>query len=104
MKSAIFAAVIVLLACSTAFGGWGYAIPVVVPSPVVHAYWPVGPVYTYVPTVVTAPVVAVPPRIVYRASRFARVPLWHAPVVTVRSKVYYRGRPVRNTVRAVFPY
>jgi len=103
MKRVIFAAVIVLLACSTAFGGWGYAVPVVVPGPVVEAYWPVGPVYSYVPTVVTAPVVTVPRRFVYRVPAIAPVTVWRAPVVTVRSKVYYRGRPVRNAVRAVLP-
>ncbi len=103
MKSMIVATVIVLLACSTAFGGWGHPVPVVVPAPVVHAYWPVGPVYAYPPVVVRAPVVVVPRRIVYRARVVVPRAVWYAPPVTVRSKVYIYGRPVRNAVRAVLP-
>ncbi len=116
MKRMIVAAVIILLACSTAFGGWRHPVPVVVPAPVVHAYWPVGPVYAYPPVVVRAPVVVVPRRIVYRAPVVVvprrivyRAPVvvpravWYAPPVTVRSKVYIYGRPVRNAIRAVLP-
>jgi hypothetical protein len=60
-----------------------YAPPVVVARPRV-AYMPVAPV-------VAAPVYAAPAPVVYGA-----------PAV-VRSKVYYPGRPIRNTVRYVLP-
>ena len=84
-------AAIVLLACTTASAGWRHVVVPVAPAPVVHHYYPVGPVYAYPAPVVThvAPVVAVP---VYRA----RV-VNPAPVI-VRSRVYVRGRPVRHAV------
>ena len=104
MKSVIAAAVIILLACSTAFGGWGHAVPVVVPAPVAHAYWPVGPVYAYPSVVVSTRVVTVPRRIVYRAPVFAPAAVWHAPIVTVHPRVYVRRRPVRHALRAALPY
>ena len=113
MKSlVVLAAVAVVLgACSTASAGWGYVGPVVVPPPVVvQSYWPVGPVYAY-----PAPVVVVGPRVVYRPPVVVPVPvvypspvLYPAPViapggVVIRPKVYFRGQPVRNVVRAVLP-
>ena len=120
MKSPVALAVVavVLLACSTASAGWPYAAPVVVAPPpaMVHSFYPVGPVYAY-----PAPVVRVAPRVVYRAPVVYPAPVvyqphvvYRAPVVygphvvyrapvVVRSKVYVRGRPIRNVVRAVLP-
>jgi hypothetical protein len=61
-----------------------YAPPVVVARPRV-AYMPVAPAF------VAPPVVAVPPPVVLGS-----------PAV-IRSKVYYPGHPIRNTVRYVLP-
>ena len=83
---------------------------VVAPGPtVVHSYYPVGPVYTYPPPVVyrrpviyPAPV-AYPPPVAYPAPVvYGPAPFYAAPAV-VRTKVYFRGQPVRNAIRAVLP-
>jgi len=110
MKSLLIAVVIVLLAGSTASGGWPYAAPAAVPAPVVYPYWPVGPVYAYPPPVVRLPVRAVYPRpviapapAVYPYPVVGRAPVMYVPPVWVRSKVYFRGRPVRNAIRAALP-
>jgi hypothetical protein len=93
MKRFLLAVAIVLLAASSAFGGWGY----VAGPAVVYHYWPVGPVYAYPAPVVVAPAVVAPvPAVV------SGPVLYPAPVV-IRSKVYIPGRPVRNAVRAVLP-
>lgn len=102
----VFVAVaVVLLAGSTASAAWTYLSPVVVPPPtVVHSYWPVGPVYAYAP-----PVVTVPARVVYRPPVVVSAPVVYPPAVVapapvvVRSRVYVRGQPVRNVIRAVLP-
>lgn len=107
MKIAILAVVIILLAASTAFGGWQHVVPVVVPAPtVVYSYYPVGPVYAYPAPVLypvapvfypPAPALVYPRRVVYPAGVLAPAP------VVVRTKVFVRGQPVRNVVRAVVP-
>jgi hypothetical protein len=125
MKSPVVLAgiAVVLLACSTASAGWAYVGPVVVPPPtVVHSFYPVGPVYAY-----PAPVVAVPPRVVYRPPVVVPAPVVYPPPVVYRPpvaypapvfygpaavypapvvihpKIYVRGQPVRNVIRAVLP-
>ncbi|MBN2473854.1 MAG: hypothetical protein JXB62_04560 [Pirellulales bacterium] len=113
---ALIAMVCVVLAGSTAFGGWRHVAPVVVPVPtVVHSFHPVGPVYAYPNVVhVPSPVVHVPPPMFHVSPHVG----FHVPVpyptpvvyphrvpapVVVYPKVYVRGQPVRNVVRAVLP-
>lgn len=60
-----------------------YAPPVIVARPRV-AYMPVAPAYVAAPPVAVAPVVV-------------------GPTAVIRSKVYYPGRPIRNTIRYVLP-
>ena len=128
MKMVIAVTVILLLSCSTTVAGWGYAVPVATPAPVVHTHYPVmsypiGPVYGYpAPVVVGRPVITVPPRVVYRRSyvvapspvMVAPRVVYRAPVVVapravyaapvmVRPKVYVLGQPIRNAIRAVTP-
>lgn len=102
MKSMVVAVAIVLLATSTAFGGWVYTSPAV-PTAVVHSYWPVGPVYAYPRPMVVARPVLVPPPVVYPPAVVAPRAVWASPWVTVRPKVYVRGQPVRNVIRAALP-
>jgi len=110
-------------ACSAASAQWTYVAPAAVPAPVVYGYWPappvaavapVAPVYFYRPRAVTvyrpAPVtvyrpavVAVPPApLAYTAPLYPAPILYPAPAV-IRTKVYYRGEPVRNAIKAVLP-
>jgi hypothetical protein len=100
MKRVLLAMAVVLMAASTALGGWRY-VPgrVVVTAPVVHSYWPVGPVYAYPPAVAVAPVVPVAPVAPVVAPATVVAP---APVV-VRPRAYIPGRPVRRAVRVVLP-
>jgi len=103
MKRILIAAAVVLLGTSVASAGWRYARPIavpVVPPVVVHEFYPVGPVYAYPPAAVTVPVVPAPvgvlppPRVIYT---------YRPRAVVVHPKVYVRGRPVRNALRAVTP-
>jgi hypothetical protein len=106
---AILVAVAVALAASSAWAGVTYVAPGFVPIPVaparvVYHYWPTAPVVTY-----PAPVVAYPdPGVPVAAPLAPAVPIivpgavYPAPAV-IRTKVYYYGRPVRNTLRVVIP-
>jgi hypothetical protein len=101
MKVVLTALTVVLLAASTADAGYVYRSRTVVPAApvVVHSFYPVGPVYAYPPPAVVEPVPVAPAApVVYGAA-----PVYYTPGVTVRSKVYVRGQPVRNTIRAVLP-
>ena len=103
MKRVLLAVAIVVLGCSVASAGWGYAHPVAVPvAPpvVVHSYYPVGPVYAYRPPAVAVPVVPAPVRVAVPAP--VVYGYRYRPVV-VRPKVYVWGQPVRNVLRAVTP-
>lgn len=124
----VAAGVIFLLAGSTASAGWTYVSPMGAPPPAVVHYWPVGPVYAYPapvvavaprvvyrpPVVVPGPMlypppVAYPPRVVYRppvaypAPVFYRPPVVYPAPVVIHPKIYVRGQPVRNVIRAVLP-
>jgi hypothetical protein len=62
------------------------------------------PVVVRSPIVYPAPVYAAP---IYSTSAYS-TPVYAAPVVVgspafVRGRVYYRGEPVRNTLKAVWP-
>lgn len=96
MRVVLTAVTVVLLTASTAVGGRVYRSRVVVPAaPVmVHSFYPVGPVYAYPEPVYMAPVAPVV---------YGPAPVYYTPGVTVRSKVYVHGQPVRNTIRAVLP-
>jgi len=103
MKRILIALSIVLLGASVASAGWRYARPIavpVVPPVVVQEFYPVGPVYAYPPAAVTVPVApapigALPPsRVIYT---------YRPRPVVVHPKVYVRGHPVRNVLRAVTP-
>lgn len=94
---------------STALAGWTFVAPVAVPAPVVYQYWPAAPVVVYRPAVVevpelpvAAPVLA-PPPVLTPAPVAYRVPVVYAPAAVVRTKVYYRGQPVRNAVKTLLP-
>jgi hypothetical protein len=76
------------------------AAPVVVSTPVMLP----APVVVRSPIVYPAPVYAAP---IYSTSAYS-TPVYAAPVVVgspafVRGRVYYRGEPVRNTLKAVWP-
>jgi len=118
MKSPmVFAGIaVVLLACSTASAGWAYVGPVVPPPAMVHSYYPVGPVYAYpapvvavAPRVVYRPPVVYPPPVVYRPPVAYPAPVFYGPAavypapVVIYPKIYVRGQPVRNVIRAVLP-
>ena len=79
------------------------AAPVAVPGPVVHSYWPVGPVYAYPAPVVVARPVYAPAPVIVRGPVLAPGPVLYPAPVIVRPKVFIPGRPVRNAVRAVLP-
>jgi hypothetical protein len=123
MKYSIFAlivAVVVVVASSaTAQTYVGYMQAT--PAPVA-AYYATGPVAAYSPVVATAyyappaayypapvpyyaasPVVAPVPAPYYAAAPVAVAPVYYGPAVVVRPKVYVRGEPVRNVLRAVTP-
>ncbi len=78
--------------------------PYVAPAPVTYSTY-------YAPPVVATPVVVARPRVAYYAAPAvvpAPVAVAPAPVVVgrpvvVRSKVYYPGQPIRNTVRYLVP-
>jgi hypothetical protein len=108
----------VLGACSAASAGWTYVAPAVAPAPVVYGYWPAAPVYVYRPAAVTVyrpapvtvyrPVVVVPqvpvaPPVVAPAPVVYPAPIVYPAPAVIRAKVYYRGEPVRNTIKAVLP-
>jgi len=102
----------VLGACSAASAGWTYVAPVVAPAPVVYGYWPAAPVYVYRPAAVTvyrpAPVIVYRPAVVVPEVPVAPPVVYPAKVIypapaVIRAKVYYRGEPVRNAVKAVLP-
>ncbi len=93
MKNLLIAVAVLLALGSTAYGGGWYVGP-----SVGYAYYPGTPVYAY-----PAPVVVAGPRVVYSpvvvpAPVFAPRPV----VVGPSGKVYVPGRPVRNTLRAIF--
>jgi hypothetical protein len=102
---AVLAAVVVLLACSTAWAGRIYvgAAPVVVyrpAAPVVAYYAPAvpvvpAPVMVPAPMVVPAPVVAPTPVLTPEALVYPGTVVYPAPVV--RARVYYG--PVRPVYR-----
>ncbi len=110
MKTFLAAVAIVLVLGSTASAGWTYvaarpvvvAAPVAVPAAEVHYFYPVGPVYAYPGPVVRyhapPPVVAYRPAVVPVPARVV-----YPPPVVVRPKVYVRGQPVRNVLRAITP-
>jgi hypothetical protein len=103
------------LAQNTFIGG--APLPMVVRTQVVYSPF-VGvpqvmaaPVVVSTPVMLPAPVVVRSP-IVYPAPIYATpaysTPVYAAPVVVgspaiVRGRVYYRGEPVRNTLKAVWP-
>ncbi|MBN1591071.1 MAG: hypothetical protein JW888_16275 [Pirellulales bacterium] len=101
MKSILAALGVVLLTASVASAGWAYVPPAPVvygPAPVVANYWPVGPAYAYpAPYVVARPAYAYPA--VYG---YAPAPVVYASPYVVRQKVFVRGQPVRNALRAAF--
>jgi len=93
MKNLLIAVAVLLALGSTAYGGW-----YVGPS-VGYAYYPGTPVYAY-----PAPVVVPGPQVVY-SPVVVPAPVVVAPrpvVVGPSGKVYVPGRPVRNTLRAIF--
>jgi hypothetical protein len=86
-------ALVVLTAASTALAGWA-----VVPARV-HAYYPVGPVYTY-----PAPAVVAPAPVVAPGAVVAPRAVWYGRRAVVRPpRVYVRGQPVRNAIRVALP-
>jgi hypothetical protein len=98
MRYLLAVAVIVALGASTAWAGWGCYAPAPV---VVHAHYPVAPVYSYRPAVVYPSVAYYAPPVVhtgyyaapvYRAAYYAPVArTWVGPLGRVRTRVYYRG-------------
>jgi hypothetical protein len=115
IMAAIVAAVIMLASSAKAQTYVGY-MPAA-PAPVA-GYYATGPVATYAPVVTTAyyapravyypaPVpyyVASPVAMPYYATApVAVAPVYYGPAVVVRPKVYVRGEPVRNVLRAVTP-
>jgi hypothetical protein len=100
MMRTLLAAVVVLMAASTASAGWGY----VAGPGVVYDYWPAAPVVYPAPYVVASPVVEpFVPAPVYVSAPLGYGPAYYPAPVVVRSRVYYYGQPVRNAVRAVLP-
>jgi hypothetical protein len=72
-------------------------VPYAVPAPVPYAAY-------YAPVVVARPRVAympVGPAVV--APPVAVAPVYAGPPAVIRSKVYYPGYPIRNTVRFLLP-
>ncbi len=108
MKHVLAAAVIVLLASSTALAQWGYAPVVVAPAPTVTYYAPTPVAGYYAPApVVTyygpAPVYAYPRAVVVARPRVVvAAPVWVPAPVVVRPRYFVPGEPVRNVLRAVF--
>jgi hypothetical protein len=124
MNKILLALAIVLLVSGTASAQWAvpqvvtsyYApapvmapAPYVAPSPVVYSTYYAPPVaYS---TLYAPPVVVARPRVAYMpVAPVAAAPVYAAPTTVyygptavVRSKVYYLGQPVRNTVRYVLP-
>ncbi len=115
--AALVAAVIVVASNATAQTYFGY-MPAV-PAPVA-GYYATGPVAMYAPVVATAyyappaayypapaPYYVASPVAVpyYAAAPVAVAPVYYGygPAVVVRPKVYVRGEPVRNVLRAVTP-
>ena len=107
MKRLLAAAVIVLLCCSTALAArkCRHRVSVVTPPPVVHSFYPVGPVYAYPPPAVTVPVIAPPARLVVPSATVHRASVFVAPEsVQYRATTHVRRRSVRGSVRVVAPY
>ena len=108
MKTLLVASVgvVALLICSAAWAGVTYVSPVLPvaapPVRVVYHYWPTAPVYAYPAPVVVAPSATVPPLVVAPPPVLVPAAVYPAPAV-IRAKVFYYGRPVRNTVRVLAP-
>jgi hypothetical protein len=117
MKKILIALGIVLLASTASYADWyypgvvtayypGYGVSAfeapayVAPAPVAYSayYAPYAPVVVARPRVaympVAQPVVVAQPMV---------APVLVGPPAVIRSKVYYPGYPVRNTIRAVLP-
>jgi hypothetical protein len=81
--------------------------PYAAPAPVAYsAYYAPSAYYSYSPVVVARPRVAympVAPTVVAAPPVYAAQPVVVSAPVVVRSKVYYPGQPVRNTVRYLVP-
>jgi hypothetical protein len=75
-------------------------VPYAVPAPVVYSTYYAPPMVVARPRVAYLPV---GPTVVARPLVYAPAPVVGPPAV-IRSKVYYPGRPIRNTVRYVVPY
>jgi hypothetical protein len=110
----------VLLAASSASAHLHGVYAPVVPAPVVPApvaaYYATGPVVPYAPVVTTAyyappaafypapaPYYVAAPIVAPVVAPVAVAPVYYGPAVVVRPKVYVRGEPVRNVLRAVTP-
>jgi hypothetical protein len=93
---AVGIAVIVLI-CSTATAQPGYLVH---PAPVIYAYMPPAAI-AYPPPVITVPAVEVPYAVARPAVMFAPASVVYPGVAVVRTKVYYRGQPVRNALKAI---
>jgi hypothetical protein len=71
--------------------------PYLAPAPVAYSAFYAPPVVVARPRVTYLPVVAAPPVAV------APAPVVYGPPAVFRTKVYYPGQPIRNTVRYVLP-
>jgi hypothetical protein len=113
LAKSLLAALSGLLAAGSTAAAGTYRIDTVQPYPVrttvvyrpgiVYTYSPVTPAVTYyAPPVVTYPGPA--PFFAYRPGAYlAPAPVYYPAAVVVRPKVYVRGQPVRNMLRAVTP-
>ncbi len=107
MKRLLATAAIVLLCCSTASAARKvrHRVSVVTPAPVVHSFYPVGPVYAYPPPVVTVPVIEPPSHLVVPSAAVRRSSVFVAPEsVSYQATTRVRRRTVRGSVRVVAPY
>jgi hypothetical protein len=74
-------------------------VPYLAPAPLVYSAY-------YAPPVYASPVVVARPRVAYLPvgpAYVAAPPVVVGPPAVIRSKVYYPGQPIRNTVRYVLP-
>jgi hypothetical protein len=88
---------VIVLICSNAMA-MGYLVQ---PAPTIYAYMPPAAI-AYPAPVVTVPMVDVPVAIAGPGAFVAPPPRVVYPgVAVVRTKVYYRGQPVRNTLKVI---
>lgn len=99
MRTIVFALTAIVVV-GTAASAWAQRVVTYYPAaaPVATYYAPSVPVATYAPAttyVTPAPVTTYYAPVV--------TPRYYAPRVIVRPKVYVRGQPIRNVLRAITP-